>query len=161
MSEIPPYEGRPLQFDRFSQPDIDSYCDKLRTARTLALSAPIESGLHMTLQLDAMLQLGLDGLSEVWTAHPTRNPETCLGYEDPWYLAHNEAWVYRYLSEKQGLSIPYFFGLHTITTPSQETAWVLVLEFIPGLTANELFNSRSIPNIQDFCILGIKAVGEL
>ncbi|KAJ7722033.1 hypothetical protein B0H16DRAFT_1737986 [Mycena metata] len=108
-----------------------------------------------------MLQPGLDGLSEVWTANPTSNPETCLmkiiqpsicagpgeGYEGPWHLAHNEAWVYRCLSEKQGLSIPYFFGLHTITTPFQETAWVLVLEFIPGLTANELFNSRSIPNI--------------
>ncbi|KAJ7750831.1 hypothetical protein B0H16DRAFT_846424 [Mycena metata] len=143
----------------------------------------IHSEYHLggtTLQLDAALQLGVNGLSQVWTAHPIDAPQTTLvmkiiqpslcrwpiddwwnDYRDPWHLAHNEAWVYRCLVEKQGLIVPYFFGLHTITTPSQETAWVLVLEFIPGQTVDEVVISRSMPTMREFCLLGIAAAQDL
>jgi hypothetical protein len=87
-------------------------------------------------------------------------------YYEPWDLAHNEAWVYRHLPHCQGLLIPYFFGLSTVSdsswflfpgficfwivTPCWEEALVLVLEFIPGLTVNGVADSASISNIRDF-----------
>ncbi|KAJ7264107.1 hypothetical protein B0H12DRAFT_1321544 [Mycena haematopus] len=125
------------------------------------------------------LQRGPDGFSQVWTAVCLDSPETCLvlkiiqpsmcrgipsdfmdEYYDPWDLAHNEAWVYRHLLRYQGRLIPYFFGLSTIVTPCEEVAWVLVLEFIPGLTVNGVADSGSISNIRDFCVLGVDAVRE-
>ncbi|KAJ7104130.1 hypothetical protein B0H15DRAFT_10865 [Mycena belliarum] len=130
-------------------------------------------------QLRDELQRGIDGFSQVWTAACVDGPGTCLvlkiiqpsvcrvipsdptdEYYEPWDLAHNEAWVYRHLPYHQGLLIPYFFGLSTIVTPCGEEAWVLVLEFIPGLTANGIVDSASIPNIRDFCALGVDAVRE-
>ncbi|KAJ7062375.1 hypothetical protein C8F01DRAFT_1082875 [Mycena amicta] len=123
-------------------------------------------------QLCDELQHGIDGFSQVWTAECIDDPGTCLAlkiiqpsicrsipehpideYYDPWDLAHNEAWVYQHLPHYQGLLIPYFFGLST-------EAWVLVLEFIPGLTVYDILNSASISNIRDFCTLGSNAVRE-
>lgn len=136
-------------------------------------------------QLRDELQRGIDGFSQVWTAVCVDGPETCLvlkiiqpsiccgipsdptdEYYEPWDLAHNEAWVYRHLPHYQGLLIPYFFGLSTVSkssrflfpgficfqivTPCEKEAWVLVLEFIPGLTVNGVADSASIPNIRDF-----------
>ncbi|KAJ7936934.1 hypothetical protein B0H13DRAFT_2649327 [Mycena leptocephala] len=132
------------------------------------------------LQLNTALQSGLDGFSQVWTATVVGVPETCLvmkiiqpslcllpdpsnlhwreAYYDPRDLAHNEAWVYQKLVHRQGLSIPYFFG---IITPSREAAWALVLEFIPGLTMHDVAKSKSTAAVHEFCILGLEAVREL
>ncbi|KAJ7349358.1 hypothetical protein DFH08DRAFT_959510 [Mycena albidolilacea] len=129
-------------------------------------------------QLREELQQGIDGFSQVWTAVCVDGPGTCLvlkiiqpsiccgilsdptdEYYEPWDLAHNEAWVYQHLPHYQGLLIPYFFGLSTIVTPCKE-AWVLVLEFIPGLTVNGVADSASISNIRDSCALGVDAVRE-
>ncbi|KAJ7705798.1 hypothetical protein B0H14DRAFT_3903378 [Mycena olivaceomarginata] len=131
------------------------------------------------IQLRDELQRGIDGFSQVWTAVCVDGPGVCLvlkiiqpsicrgipedprdEYYEPWDLAHNEAWVYRHLPHCQGLSIPYFFGLSTIVTPCGEEAWVLVLEFIPGLTVNGVADSASISNIRDFFALGVDAVRE-
>ncbi|KAJ7769705.1 hypothetical protein DFH07DRAFT_282467 [Mycena maculata] len=79
-------------------------------------------------------------------------------YYDPLDLAHNEAWVYQMLAHRQG---PYFFGLFNIITPSQEAAWVLVLEFIPGPTIHDVAKSMSTDVIHDFCTLGLDAVRDL
>ncbi|KAJ7849084.1 hypothetical protein B0H14DRAFT_3669676 [Mycena olivaceomarginata] len=130
-------------------------------------------------QLREELQQGIDGFSQVWMAVCVDGPGTCLvlkiiqpsicrgipsdptdEYYEPWDLAHNEAWVYQRLPHYQGLLIPYFFGLSTIVTPCKEEAWVLVLEFIPGLTVNGVADSASISNIRDFCALGVDAVRE-
>jgi hypothetical protein len=76
----------------------------------------------------------------VWTATVTGVPESCLvmkiiqpslcllpdpsnfrwreTYYDPLDLAHNEAWVYETLVNRQGLSIPYFFGLFDVSASS-------------------------------------------
>ncbi|KAJ7657510.1 hypothetical protein B0H17DRAFT_354651 [Mycena rosella] len=90
---------------------------------------------------------------------PPPNGDWFNDYYDPWHLAHNEAWVYQQLAQRQGLAIPYFFGLHSIITPSNEPAWVLVLEFIPGMTVNhQAAMSKVIPTIHDFCTLGVAAV---
>jgi hypothetical protein len=102
------------------------------------------------LQLNTALQSGLDGFSQVWTATIVGVPETCLvmkiiqpshcllpdpsnlhwrqDYYDPLDLAHNEAWVYQKLAHRQGLSIPYFFGLFDASTP-------LRFSFFPRLIA--------------------------
>ncbi|KAJ7664707.1 hypothetical protein B0H17DRAFT_1091696 [Mycena rosella] len=114
----------------------------------------------ISLRLDQPLQSGPDKLSQVWTAvgeFPGANgePQTTVvlkiiqpsmcrypAVDDIWrdnYIfpedfAVEEEWAYNHLADKQGLSIPYFFGLHTIITPSTESAWVLVLEYIPGQT---------------------------
>ncbi|KAJ7070087.1 hypothetical protein C8F01DRAFT_1115198 [Mycena amicta] len=132
-------------------------------------------------QLRDELQPGLDAFSQVWTAECVDDldspaaclvlkiiqPSLCRGpplvsideYYEPWDLAHNEAWVYRNLPHYQGLLIPYFFGLSTMVTPCGEEAWVLVLEFIPGLTFNDVTHSAS-SRIRNFCALGVKAVRE-
>ncbi|KAJ7070169.1 hypothetical protein C8F01DRAFT_1246305 [Mycena amicta] len=130
-------------------------------------------------QLRDELQLGIDGFSQVWTAECVDDPGTCLVLkimqpsicrglpEDPrdphydaWNLAHNEAWVYQNLPHYQGVLIPYFFGLSTLVTPCGEEAWVLVLEFICGLTVKDVVQSASISTIHDFCALGVNAVRE-
>ncbi|KAJ7629493.1 hypothetical protein DFH06DRAFT_965347, partial [Mycena polygramma] len=112
----------------------------------------------VSLRLARALQSGPDKNSQVWTAvaesagaqttfvlkiiqpsmccHPIVDHLWCRTneYTFPEDLAHGEAWAYNRLQHKQGLCIPYFFGLHTITTPSNERAWVLVFEYIPGQT---------------------------
>ncbi|KAJ6487916.1 hypothetical protein C8R45DRAFT_1144560 [Mycena sanguinolenta] len=82
-------------------------------------------------------------------------------YYDPLDLAHNEAWVYRMLADRHGLTIPYFFGIFDIITPSGEAAWVLVLEFIPGPTVHEIAKSSSTAAIHHFCTLGLDAARDL
>ncbi|KAJ6580696.1 hypothetical protein B0H19DRAFT_1228302 [Mycena capillaripes] len=74
------------------------------------------------------------------------------GYMKPADLAHREAWGYERLAHKQGHLVPYFFGLDTITTPSGERAWVLVLEYIPGITFAALLESPS-KSFSDTCDL--------
>ncbi|KAJ7293874.1 hypothetical protein C8J57DRAFT_1553446 [Mycena rebaudengoi] len=75
-------------------------------------------------------------------------------YYNPLDLAHNEAWVYQTLAHRQGLSIPYFSGV------SDEAAWVLVFEFIPGPTIHDVVKSMSKDAVHDFCTLGLNAVRE-
>ncbi|KAJ7894039.1 hypothetical protein B0H13DRAFT_2526039 [Mycena leptocephala] len=130
----------------------------LPNARSLPLLPPQSH--HISLRLQRALQSGVDKFSQVWTAvvetpGAQRAKETTLvlkiiqpsmcpypGVDDNWgldymfpeYIALQEAWVYNQLTHKQGLFIPYFFGMHTIVTPSEESAWVLVLECIPGDT---------------------------
>ncbi|KAJ7162414.1 hypothetical protein C8R46DRAFT_1104528 [Mycena filopes] len=149
------------------------------TSRKLPIiPADLGDSLSTTLQLDTALQRGVNAYSQVWTAHPIGVPETRFvmkiiqpslcrwpkhewgEYRDPWDLAHGEAWAYRALARRQGLSIPYFFGLHTITSPSGEAAWVLILEFIPGMTVDEVVDTGIIPDIQEFCILGLEVMGD-
>ncbi|KAJ7216557.1 hypothetical protein GGX14DRAFT_605197 [Mycena pura] len=139
----------------------------------------------VTLQLDKALQSGCDKFSQVWTATVIGVPETrlvvkiiqpslcfipepdnihwCEAYYDPLDLAHNEAWVYQKLAHRQGLSIPYFFGIFDIVTPSGEAAWVLVLEFIQGPTIHGVakLSKNNKDMVHDFCNLGLDAVREL
>ncbi|KAJ7648363.1 hypothetical protein DFH06DRAFT_1210042 [Mycena polygramma] len=89
----------------------------------------------VSLQLTDVLQAGV-GFSQVWTAEPLGAPGTNLvmkiiqpsmcpcplpdlswmfNYRDPRKLAHREAWAYQKLADKQGLLIPYFFGIHTVS----------------------------------------------
>ncbi|KAJ6466339.1 hypothetical protein C8R45DRAFT_1021347 [Mycena sanguinolenta] len=81
-------------------------------------------------------------------------------YNDPYDLAHNEAWVYQQLAHLQGQSIPYFFGAFEITTPSGENAWALVLEYVPGPTMQTVAKI-SPESVNNFCELGLKAVQDL
>ncbi|KAJ7679856.1 hypothetical protein B0H17DRAFT_1206360 [Mycena rosella] len=60
--------------------------------------------------------------------------ESWMDYTHAYDLAGHEAWAYEELKAKQGLCVPYFFGLQTIITPSNESAKVLILEYIRGLT---------------------------
>ncbi|KAJ6462377.1 hypothetical protein C8R47DRAFT_1225525 [Mycena vitilis] len=142
-----------------------------------------ESGTaKVSLALREVLQPGIGGFSQVWRAVPLGAPDTSLVMkiiqpslcyfplpdEDwlgdnhrPQHLAEHEAWVYKAFASKQGSLIPYFFGLHTIETPSKEWAWVLVFEFIPGHTLAAAAEQKSIPVIQEFCTLGIESVKEM
>ncbi|KAJ6588258.1 hypothetical protein B0H19DRAFT_1247947 [Mycena capillaripes] len=61
--------------------------------------------------------------------HPHPDDSWLGVYTDPEDAACSEAWAYENLKEQQGLCIPYFFGLQTITTPSGESAWVLFTGF--------------------------------
>ncbi|KAF7357626.1 hypothetical protein MSAN_01359100 [Mycena sanguinolenta] len=142
--------------------------------------SPLSSS-TVTLELDGALQSGLDGDSDsqVWTAKVVNVPSTHLvmkiiqpslcfrpdpsdphwfhAYDDPYDLAHNEAWVYQQLARLQGHSIPYFFGVFEITTPSDEIAWTLVLEYVPGPTMQTIAKI-SPASVNHFCELGLKAV---
>ncbi|KAJ7194611.1 hypothetical protein GGX14DRAFT_377846 [Mycena pura] len=140
---------------------------------------PIQSSSKFTLCLDLPLQTDLDRFSQVWTAvvegfgaarsatqttlvlkiiQPSMCPyfdidDNWVGnYTFPEYTARLEAMVYDRLANKQGLSIPYFFGIHTILTPSNEIAWALVLEYIPGQTLQTYADSTN-KTIQESCEL--------
>ncbi|KAJ7677725.1 hypothetical protein DFH06DRAFT_975508 [Mycena polygramma] len=120
----------------------------------------------VVLSLKDPLQTRVGYLSQVWTAEVVGASQVSLVMKIiqpswcrfPWRedsyeaydFAHNEAWAYRNMAHLQGLSIPYFFGLFEIQTPSGEAAWALVLEFIPGRTVNEVAASRCKEDIQAF-----------
>ncbi|KAJ6462374.1 hypothetical protein C8R47DRAFT_1202209 [Mycena vitilis] len=142
-----------------------------------------ESGTaQVLLELHDVLQPGIGDFSQVWRAVPVGAPGTSLvmkilqpslcefphpdedwlgDHHRPEHLARHEAWVYQAFASKQGSLIPYFFGLHSIETPSNEWAWVLVLEFIPGDTLEAAAERKSFPLIQEFCTLGIESVKEM
>ncbi|KAJ7924521.1 hypothetical protein B0H13DRAFT_1187386 [Mycena leptocephala] len=144
-------------------------------SRPLPFIPRTNSSTGVVLRLHEVLQPGVNAFSQVWTANVV-GAETCLvmkiiqpsllrlpsdwanEYYDPWDLAHNEAWVYQKLVRHQGLLIPYFFGVFEIVAPCGEVAWVLVLEFVPGLTVNDVDESTSKADIHDFCALGVDAV---
>ncbi|KAJ7075715.1 hypothetical protein B0H15DRAFT_894003 [Mycena belliarum] len=119
----------------------------------------------VTLELIQALQSGVDNNSQVWKARVVEVPETvlvlkivqhsmcynpCLSdfswtdFRYPPDLAPDEAWAYTTLAAFQGLYIPYFFGCPTITTPSKESADVLVLEYIPGPTLTSFFEGKAM-----------------
>ncbi|KAJ6558117.1 hypothetical protein B0H19DRAFT_1149981 [Mycena capillaripes] len=130
----------------------------------------------ISFRLAQPLQTGPDKNSQVWTAvgdfagaqttvvFKIIQPSMCslphaddrwrrmYDYVFPEQFAREEAWVYKQLEHKQGLCIPYFFGLHTITTPSNEHAWVLVLEYIPGETL-AAYNESPTKSLSDSCDL--------
>jgi hypothetical protein len=110
----------------------------LPNARSLPLLPPQSH--HISLRLERALQSGVDKLSQVWTAvveapgahrakettlvlkiiqpsmcpYPRADGNWALDYIFPEYTALRETWVYNQLTHKQGLFIPYFFGMHTV-----------------------------------------------
>ncbi|KAJ7738127.1 hypothetical protein B0H16DRAFT_1325573 [Mycena metata] len=148
----------------------NSYPAARQVPSIVAADCPNANG--VVLRLNTALQRDLDRLSQVWTAEVVGVPGTSLvmkiiqpslcplpdpsnskwreAYYDPLDLAHNEAWVYQMLAHRQGLSIPYFFGLFDIITPSGEAAWALVLEFVPGPTVHDIVTFTSTADVHDF-----------
>ncbi|KAJ7125841.1 hypothetical protein C8R43DRAFT_1111482 [Mycena crocata] len=108
----------------------------------------------VVLTLVSPIQPGVDYGSQVWKVAVGHLPDICLvakiiqpsildqalSTSDPEGIATHEAEIYGKLASKQGLDIPYFFGKHTIITPSGEEAWVLVLEYIPGPTVEDVID---------------------
>ncbi|KAJ6466353.1 hypothetical protein C8R45DRAFT_1219451 [Mycena sanguinolenta] len=162
---------------------IPAQCS-LPGARAVPTISTSPSSSTVTLELDTAVQSGVDGssYSQVWTAKVVDVPATCLvmkviqpslclrpdsedlywfdAYYDPFDVAHNEAWIYGQLAQIQGLSIPYFFGVFDIMTPSGEAAWALVLEFISGPTVDTI--AKVFPaSVTHFCELGLKTVQDL
>ncbi|KAJ7648177.1 hypothetical protein DFH06DRAFT_1300494 [Mycena polygramma] len=91
---------------------------------------------------------------------PYPAPDRCWTmYEAPEDLARGEAWAYKRIVHKQGLLVPYFFGLDQITTPSGEPVWVLTLEYIPPMTLASFLDSpaRSFWDICDLTKLSLDA----
>ncbi|KAJ7087644.1 hypothetical protein B0H15DRAFT_781278 [Mycena belliarum] len=121
-----------------------------------------------TLELVEALQTGVDKTSQIWTARVMETPETVLvmkivqlsmcvnpdldhffwgDWEYPPDFAPREAWVYARLRVLQGLYVPYFFGIHKVSTPSKETAGVLVLEYIPGQTIESFCQAEALDGV--------------
>ncbi|KAJ7289321.1 hypothetical protein C8J57DRAFT_1277351 [Mycena rebaudengoi] len=123
-----------------------------------------DPGTGVVLRLHEVLQPGVSAFSQVWTANVIIQPsllrlpsDWANEYYDPWDVAHNEAWAYQKLVRHQGLLIPYFFGVFEIVAPCGELAWVLVPEFVPGLTVNDVNESTSKADTHYFCALGVDA----
>jgi len=155
----------------------------LENARSLPTLPPRSTQIH--LRLERALQSGVDNLSQVWialvdddfpSAIQTRlvlkiiQPSLCPyprvddiwpgNYTFPEHMALQEAWAYNQLKHKQGRFIPYFFGMHTIVTPSGESASALVLEYIPGDTL-ELYatsDTQTIPRTRELITLSINTL---
>ncbi|KAJ6580699.1 hypothetical protein B0H19DRAFT_1251000 [Mycena capillaripes] len=130
---------------------------------------PVPNSFCVSLRLDQPLKTGTGKLSQVWTAVEEETGTTLVlkfiqrsmcpypgpdcnwsEYREPEDLVRRETWSYEHLASKQGLLVPYFFGLDTITTPSGECAWVLVLEHIPGITLAALMDSPA-KSFLDMC----------
>ncbi|KAJ6462380.1 hypothetical protein C8R47DRAFT_1225528 [Mycena vitilis] len=188
--DIPPYEFLERRDDNTDEAAVrkaraEALANPLREGHTtLGARRVPELGVPdapdastVTLRLSTILQEGVGGFSQVWKAEvvgaPTISlvmkviqPSLCLypweeQYYKPWDLAHNETWVYQHLAHRQGLSIPYFFGLFEINTPCGENAWVLVLEFIPGRTVDQVAESGAIEDLKQFLVLGVNSVRDL
>ncbi|KAJ7216320.1 hypothetical protein GGX14DRAFT_441150 [Mycena pura] len=88
---------------------------------------------RISLRLNKPLQTGVGKMSQVWTAVEEKTGTTLVlkiiqpsmcpypkvdrcwsGYMEPADLAHREVWGYERLALKQGLLVPYFFGLDTV-----------------------------------------------
>ncbi|KAJ7818101.1 hypothetical protein B0H14DRAFT_2601525 [Mycena olivaceomarginata] len=54
--------------------------------------------------------------------------------------------------------MPYFFGVFEIVAPCRELTWVLVLEFVPGLTVNDVNEPTSKADIHDFVHLHLRCL---
>ncbi|KAI5885149.1 uncharacterized protein SCHCODRAFT_02594471 [Schizophyllum commune H4-8] len=59
-------------------------------------------------------------------------------YVFPEVRAMKEATAYKKLADFQGSTIPYFFGMHNVTLPHGEVAYLLVFEYIVGPTLQEV-----------------------
>ncbi|KAJ7196567.1 hypothetical protein GGX14DRAFT_316474, partial [Mycena pura] len=119
--------------------DLDIPCqnpDPLSRRIPLLPSPTAPSGRPtVCLELLQGLQTEPNGFSQVWTAQSGATPastfvlkniqpsmchlphpdDTWVGnYTDPWNLANEEAWAYQNLAQKQGLRLPYFFGIHEV-----------------------------------------------
>ncbi|KII84173.1 hypothetical protein PLICRDRAFT_179848 [Plicaturopsis crispa FD-325 SS-3] len=100
------------------------------------------------------------GKLEVWLAHVVDPADGTVGeivvkvvqpsllvlpdqpeYVPPKKVAYTEDWMYRRLQPLQGYEIPYYFGVHTIVTPSGEGAWMLTMEYIQGHTITQYLNT--------------------
>ncbi|KAF9026639.1 hypothetical protein BDZ89DRAFT_1161195 [Hymenopellis radicata] len=78
---------------------------------------------------------------------PSIIPPPDAGREDPWslcpsarQLAFSENWIYRSLSECQGIQVPWYFGKCEVEMPNGEQAHVLIMEYIQGDTLYELWH---------------------
>ncbi|KAJ6613182.1 hypothetical protein B0H10DRAFT_253259 [Mycena sp. CBHHK59/15] len=93
---------------------------------------------------------------------PYRNIEREYYYPED--IARCEAWMYGNLASKQGLTVPYFFGIHTAVTPSQEPAWVLVLEYIgQGQSLHDYAESpeKTFEDVCDLQVVSLKALADV
>ncbi|KAJ7807291.1 hypothetical protein B0H14DRAFT_3764867 [Mycena olivaceomarginata] len=143
-------------------------------SRPLPFIPRTDPGTGVVLRLHEVLQPGVNAFSQVWTANVV-DAETRLvmkiiqpsllrlpsdwanEYYDPWDVAHNEAWAYQNLYNIIFAVNPSFIWSQ-IVAPCGELAWVLILEFIPRLTGNDVDESTPEADIHDFCALGVDAV---
>ncbi|KAJ6616318.1 hypothetical protein B0H10DRAFT_2219536 [Mycena sp. CBHHK59/15] len=146
-----------LRLDRQLQPGLDMY-SQVWTGLLDSPHGPATNDSDTCFVLKiiqasiCMLPPGED--DEKWSLSPYQNPAN---------LAHREAWVYENLTQRQGLSIPYFFGLHTIVTPSMEQAWVLIFEYINGQTLAEYQTApgHSFEDTCDILKIALTAISDL
>ncbi|TFK90030.1 hypothetical protein K466DRAFT_597266 [Polyporus arcularius HHB13444] len=61
----------------------------------------------------------------------------------PYDLVKGEAASYRSLADFQGSTLPYFYGVHQVTMPWGEPAWMLAFEWIPG-TPGSLYHLNNV-----------------
>ncbi|KAJ6526423.1 hypothetical protein B0H19DRAFT_1275777 [Mycena capillaripes] len=140
------WHGAPINLGDYRE--IRPFHAKLDLNRLAARSRGLVTGLHFALNftipaantspnaphLPVLPHIRVDLPSQVWTAVAEFPRADGMLQTTTFVRKISEAWVYDHITDKQGLSIPYFFGLHEITTPSNESAWALVLEHIPGET---------------------------
>ncbi|KAJ7262407.1 hypothetical protein C8J57DRAFT_1513410 [Mycena rebaudengoi] len=172
------YEAHGVGFDIYNDMQVYNYWKVLDAARALAANAPPVPSIQATIatftsassvlaQLRDGLQTGPGNLSQVWTAsipgasdtllvlkiiqqsmchYPPPDESWWANYTNPQDLAGSEAWANDGRSPAQ------------IITPSGESAWVLVLEYIPGVMLDAV---QSISDIQNACIAGLDTVREI
>ncbi|KAJ7280667.1 hypothetical protein C8J57DRAFT_1219970 [Mycena rebaudengoi] len=180
------YEAHGVGFDIYNDMQVYNYWKVLDAARALAANAPPVPSIQATIatftsassvlaQLRHGLQTGPGNLSQVWTAsipgasdmllvlkiiqqsmchYPPPDESWWANYTNPQDLAGSEAWAYEALQESRDSA----FLIYLIITPSGESAWVLVLEYIPGVMLDAV---QSISDIQNACIAGLDTVREI
>ncbi|KAJ6512510.1 hypothetical protein C8R45DRAFT_1087672 [Mycena sanguinolenta] len=122
---------------------------------------PSDGESAVSLRLVDALQPGINMRSQVWTAVPVDAPDTKLILkiiQPSMCFALNSTQIGRsptktpgiWLTEKRGFTkISRTSKASPITTPCQEPAWVLVLEYIPGSTDEEIIKCKSVPVIKN------------
>ncbi|KAI0056458.1 hypothetical protein BV25DRAFT_1921000 [Artomyces pyxidatus] len=118
-----------------------------------------------TVTLEAPLQTTPDAWSQIWIARVASPEANDLGRvilkfsqpsmipipdlmdtywmscTPPRLLARQEDYIYRMLLAAQGSAVLYYFGLHDVTMPNGEVAYLLAMEYIEGITVAQWTDS--------------------
>ncbi|KAI0056457.1 hypothetical protein BV25DRAFT_1842314 [Artomyces pyxidatus] len=136
-------------FDPLDNSSILSHRDKLIELRQAACHFPLGQDTPFQVYIhrhDANVQTGMRPLPAFahTSALRTLTLETPLqtkpdtwsqSYEPPRLLATSEDYIYRRrFSATQGSAVPYYFGLHDVTMPNGENAYLLAMEYVEGVT---------------------------
>ncbi|KAI0056454.1 hypothetical protein BV25DRAFT_1832228 [Artomyces pyxidatus] len=164
-------------------------------SRRLVLDTPLQTGMRYSSQVWIARVESSDNVEEADTARvvlkfiqpsmfyiPSTDDviaEWRVMYTPPKILALREDYLYQEVKAIQGSAVPYYFGIHEVIMPNGEAAYMLVTEYIEGITlhgwkcsqahcddhGHSLLDPEShsamLPGLQSSVVLALRSVKQL